>query len=157
MAFGKMKMIGVALVAALSCGFAAAQTMTLYKLIDRDGKVTYSEEKPKEFDGKVVPIEIDMSSNRATMPKYTSPSSSQVSAKKAQENRVEKAKNTLAQRKAELEDAINNPREEDIGRMGTVGGFARPVPTEAYLKRLADMEKRVKAAEDELSAAEGKK
>lgn len=157
MAYRNVKRIGVALVAALSCGIAAAQVMTLYKLIDRNGKITYSEEKPKEFDGKVVAIEVDMGSNRATMPKYTPQTSSQVAAKKAQENRLEKAKNTLAQRKGELEDAINNPREEDIGRMGTVGGFARPVPTEAYLKRLAEMEAKVKAAEDELRAAEGKK
>jgi hypothetical protein len=40
--------------------------------------------------------------------------------------------------------------------MGTVGGRARAVPTESYLKRLADLERAVKEAEDDLEA-EGKK
>ena len=40
---------------------AAAQTV--YKLIDRNGKITYSEEPPKNFDGKVIRIDIDPNAN----------------------------------------------------------------------------------------------
>ena len=42
---------GFALGAALFASLATAQT--LYKLIDKDGKVTYSEKPPKDFGGKV--------------------------------------------------------------------------------------------------------
>jgi hypothetical protein len=38
--------------------------------------------------------------------------------------------------------------------IGKVGGGARPVPTEAYQQRLADLERAVKEAEDELSSAQ---
>src|SRR5450432_850341 len=41
----------------------------LYKLIDKNGKVTYSEEKPKNFDGQVFRLDIDPNANTATMPK----------------------------------------------------------------------------------------
>ena len=75
----------------------------------------------------------------------------------ARASRVEELKERLTQRKAALADAQNNPGEEDIGRLGTVKGGARPVPTEAYLKRLADLERAVKEAEADLESAGGGK
>ena len=51
--------------AAAQCAFA----QTLYKLIDKNGKVTYSEEKPKEYDGQVIQLNIDPNANTATLPK----------------------------------------------------------------------------------------
>jgi hypothetical protein len=146
----------VVLAAGFACGVAAAQTMTLYKLIDRNGKVTYSEEKPKNFDGQVIVIEVDPNRNTATLPKYRDTIRANPKIEKAKASRIEELKERLAQRKAALADALNNPGEDDIGRMGTVGGRARAVPTEAYLKRLADLERAVREAEDDL-AAEGKK
>ncbi|HET9471044.1 MAG TPA: DUF4124 domain-containing protein, partial [Usitatibacter sp.] len=50
---------------ALAANSALAQT--LYKLIDRNGKVTYSQEAPKDFDGKVIRIDIDPNRNSATL------------------------------------------------------------------------------------------
>jgi hypothetical protein len=147
----------VALVAAFACGIAAAQVMTLYKLVDKSGKVTYSEEKPKAFDGKVIVIEVDLNANTATLPKYEPIPKGAKQAAKAAEKRLEEAKENLNKRRAALEEAITHPGEEDIGRMGIVGGRTRPVPTEPYLKRLADLEAAVKAAEEELRDAEGKK
>jgi hypothetical protein len=147
----------VALVAAFACGIAAAQVMTLYKLVDKNGKVTYSEEKPKNFDGKVIVIDVDLNANTATLPKYEPLPPPRKQAAKAAEKRAEEAKGNLTQRRAALEEAITHPGEDEIGRMGIVGGRTRPVPTDAYLKRLADLEAAVKAAEDELREAEGKK
>ena len=141
----------VAVAFAWACGIAAAQTLTLYKLIDKKGKVTYSEEKPKEFDGKVVVIEVDMGANKATMPKFVPPARSAVTQRKAQADKVDGLKERLAQLQAQLEEAINRPGDEDIQRIGIVGGRTRPVPTEEYLKRLADLEAKIKATEDELS------
>jgi hypothetical protein len=142
----------VVLIAAFACGVAAAQTMTLYKLIDKNGKVTYSEEKPKTFDGKVVAIEVDPNRNTASLPKYQDTIRGNPKIEKAKASRVEEMKERVAQRKAALADALGNPGEEDIGRMGTVGGRSRAVPTESYLKRLADLERAVKEAEDDLEA-----
>jgi hypothetical protein len=147
--------MAVALAATLACGVAAAQVMTLYKLIDKKGKITYSEEKPKNFDGKVVAIDIDMNANTATLPKYEPPARAKARDSTAKASRVDEAKERLAQRKASLEQTLNNPGEEDVTRVGTVGGRARPVPSEAYLKRLAELERSVKEAEDELQQAEG--
>src|SRR6476646_9972855 len=50
---------------------AQASAQTLYKLIDKDGKVTYSEKPPKDFPGKVIPMDIDPNRNTATLPKPT--------------------------------------------------------------------------------------
>ena len=44
------KAVIVGMLAALVPGVVAAQT-TLYKLIDKNGKVTYSDSPPKNFDG----------------------------------------------------------------------------------------------------------
>lgn len=147
---------GMVLAAAFACGVAAAQTMTLYKLVDKNGKVTYSEEKPKNFDGKVIVIEVDPNRNTATLPKYQDTIRAKPAAEKAKPG-IEELKERVAQRKAALADALSNPGEEDIGRMGIVGGRTRPVPTESYLKRLADLERAVKEAEDGLQEAGGKK
>ena len=61
---------GLAVAAALAfSGFAIAQptgqqpSQTLYKLVDKAGKVTYVDRIPKGFDGEVTRIEIDPSTN----------------------------------------------------------------------------------------------
>jgi hypothetical protein len=146
----------MALIAAFACGIALSQTMTLYKLVDKNGKVTYSEEKPKSFDGKVIVIEVDPNRNTATLPKYEETVRAKPKADKSAGGRTDELKDRVAQRKAALAEALANPGEDDVGRMGTVGGRARPVPTDAYLKRLAELERSVKEAEDDLQA-EGKR
>jgi hypothetical protein len=49
----------------LAVTFAAgiADAQVLYKLIGRDGQVTYSDKEPKNFDGKIIRIETDAGSN----------------------------------------------------------------------------------------------
>ena len=49
------------LLAACSLAASMALAQTLYKLVDKNGKVTYSESAPRpgEFDGTVTRIEID--------------------------------------------------------------------------------------------------
>ena len=67
----------LALHLALALGIAAfafgASAQTLYKLIDKNGKVTYSEKPPKDFDGKVIRMDIDPNANTATLPKLPPP------------------------------------------------------------------------------------
>ena len=52
---GRRHALTFALAALIAASPGAAQTV--YKLIDRNGKVTYSEEPPKDFDGKVIRID----------------------------------------------------------------------------------------------------
>ena len=145
-------------VAALACTQAAAQT--LYKLIDKNGKVTYSESPPKEFDGKVIRMDIDPKANTATLPKAAAGAgqsqSSSSSTSSSGEDRVKAARDRLDAAKKALQDAIDNPGEGDVQRVGNKGGFARPVPSEDYQKRLAGLEENVKKAEQELRVAEGR-
>jgi hypothetical protein len=157
--------LAVALLAALP---AIAQT--LYKLIDKNGKITYSEVAPKNFDGQVIRMDIDPKANTATLPKYEPAPKTEESARrspsgmgksiaeqKAEQqggDRLQQAKDRLEQRRKALADAQNNPLEGDIQLLGKVGGGARPVPSESYQRRLAELERAVKEAEDDLREAE---
>lgn len=135
---------------------AMVQAQVLYKLVGKDGKVTYAEKPPKDFDGKVIRLDIDPKANIATLPKGSvlreeSEPSKRAAARadqlKAAQSRVDAA------RKA-LDDARANPGEGDVARMGKKGGGTRPVPTEDYQRRLDKLERDVKEAEDELQRLE---
>ena len=142
--------------AALCCGDAAAQT--LYKLIDKNGKVTYSESPPKEFDGKVIRVDIDPKANTATLPKPSAAAPAQkapaTAATPSGGDSVRAAREKLEAAKKALQDAQDNPREDEVQRVGNKGGFTRPVPTEAYQKRLETLEEAVRKAEQELRDAQ---
>jgi hypothetical protein len=150
-----------ALAAMLAAPPATAQTV--YKLIDRNGKVTYSEEPPKSFDGKVIRIDIDPNANRASLgtgpkvdpgqPKEKAEAKAKAEAA-SREERLERAKQKLEAARKALDDAKQNPGEGDVRWLGNVGGGARQVPTEAYQQRLANLEHAVKEAEDEVQSLE---
>jgi Domain of unknown function (DUF4124) len=140
--------------------FAAAlpvAAQTLYKLIDKNGKVTYVDTPPKDFDGKVVPIEVDPNRNRATL---TNPDDAQraladkARASTAADDELKRAQEHLEAARRNLADARENPRDGEVERVGNVGGGARPVPTEAYEKRLAALEEAVRAAEEDVRRAQ---
>jgi hypothetical protein len=135
---------------ALAANSALAQT--LYKLIDRNGKVTYSQEAPRDFDGKVIRIDIDPNRNSATL---GAPGSSGPSPEEAAEKarRVAQARGRLEAARKALAEAREHPGEDDVRFLGKKGGGARSVPPEAYQERLAGLERAVKEAEDELEKA----
>jgi len=139
--------------------FAAnsALAQTLYKLIDRNGKVTYSQEAPKDFDGKVIRIDIDPSRNSATLGVPRGPAAAPQPDEAAEkEKRVAQARERLEAARKALAEAREHPGEDDVRFIGKVGGGARRVPTEAYQERVAGLERAVKEAEDELGKAQGK-
>lgn len=140
---------------ALGAAAAAAQAQTLYKLIDKNGKVTYSESVPKDFPGQVVRIDVNPEANRAQLPKYE-PGATPAGGADARSPSVTAARDKLEAAKKALQHARDNPSDEDIQRVGTTKGFARPVETEAYKTRLAKLEQDVKDAEEELRRAEGR-
>jgi hypothetical protein len=146
-------LIGAAL--AMSAGIVAAQT--LYKLIDKNGKVTYSESAPKDFPGEVIRIDVDPNRNTATLPRYdatTKPSDASPSSAKGADAAT--AREKLESARKALADAQQNPRDEDVTWMGNKGGGTRAVPNEAYAAKLATLERAVKTAEEELRRAEGR-
>jgi hypothetical protein len=152
----------IVLVSCVCAGFLAAaqaQTQTLYKLIDKNGKVTYSESAPKpgEFDGQVIRIDINPKANTATLPQPAGRNAGQEAAEaeraatntKIAQEKVEAAKKALAQ-------AQENPGENEVSWIGNKGGGTRAVPTDAYRAKLDKLEADVKAAEEELRRAEGR-
>ena len=146
----------VAAVFALAAFPLAAQT--LYKLIDKNGKVTYVDTPPKNFDGQVIPVDIDTKRNSATInTPGTAQGAKAFDEKQAAEERasanVKAAEAKLEAAKKALADARENPREGEVDRVGNAGGGTRPVPTESYEKRLANLEEAVRVAEAELRQA----
>jgi len=138
---------------------AAAQT--LYKLIDKNGKITYSESPPKDFDGKVIRMDIDPNANTATLPKPgagPAPTEAEKILRRPAPSAggEQAAREKLEAAQKALKDARDNPAEADMRYIGNVGGGTRAVPTEEYQKRLATLEENVRKAEEELRVAGGR-
>lgn len=160
--------LAIAALAALAAAFAvSASAETLYKLIDKNGKVTYSETAPKSFDGQVIRIDIDPNANTATLPKPgAAPAkggeaarergnrNTGNAAKDDAEARIAQAREKLEAAKRAQQDARDNPGPDDLQLVGKVGGGARTILSEEYTQRLEKLEQDVKNAEDELRRAE---
>ena len=133
-----------------------ALAQTLYKLVDKTGKVTYTSEAPKDFNGTVTRIDVDPNANTATMPKFVPPAATAPSAPGKAAASGEKAatpQEKLERARKALADAIANPGPEDVRRVGNAGGGTRPVFSDDYAKRIAELERGVKEAEDEVRRA----
>lgn len=144
---------------ALACMAHDAAAQTLYKLIDKDGKVTYAEKPPKDFPGKVIRLDIDPNANTATLPKPTAPAArvdppKDPMAKATPAENVEAARAKLENARKALANASENPNDGDVTFIGNKGGGTRPVPSEGYARRLVALEQAVRDAEDELRKAE---
>jgi hypothetical protein len=152
----------LAFASALALGAGEVSAQTLYKLIDKNGKVTYSESAPKQFDGKVIRMDIDPNANTATLPKpraapSAEPTQADLSApppKQRPELNLKDAREKLERAQKALADAKENPRAGELNWIGNVGGGARAVPSEGYTQRLQALEQAVLAAQDEVRLAE---
>ena len=136
---------------------AAAQT--LYKLVDKNGKVTYVDAPPKDYDGKVIRVDIDPNANKATLPKAPVRTDAERKAEAAKattaENRVATARAKLESAQKALASAREKPGEGDVTFMANANARGtRPVLSDDYQRRLDTLEKAVKQAEDELRQAE---
>ena len=101
-----------AAIAALGAGAANAQT--LYKLIDKNGKVTYSENAPKpgEFDGQVIRIDVNPNQNTAILPKPAARNTATEEADRASQSaNLKAAREKLESAKKALVQAQENPAE----------------------------------------------
>ena len=138
-----------------------ALAQTLYKLIDKNGKVTYSEEKPKNFDGQVIPLNIDPNANTATLPKGEGLRAGDGVQRKqgdgpklTRDQEIDRALDRLNKAKEALQKAKANPGPDDMMMVGKVGGGMRYEPSEEYQKRLDQLEQNVKDAQDALDRAQ---
>ena len=127
--------------------------------------MTYSERPPKDFDGKVIRMDIDPKANTATLPTPAAAPRAETESEKiirrptpstGDGDKVQVAREKVEAAKKALQDARDNPKEGEVQRIGNVGGGTRPVETEEYQKRLAGLEENVKKAEEELRLAQGR-
>ena len=139
---------------ALALGAASVEAQTLYQLIDKNGKVTYSEKPPKDFPGQVIPLHIDPNANTATLPKPGTTVPPSQFARPDTSEQVKSARDRLDAARKAYQGAVDNPKDGEVTFMGNKGGGTRPVHSEAYTKRLADLERAVKEAEEDLKRAE---
>ncbi len=140
--------------AALAFVATTAGGQTLYKLIAPDGKITYSEDAPKDFKGKVIRIDVDPKANTATLPKAKAPGAAAAKQGSGNEQALLQSKEKVERARKALQDARDHPGEEDVRFVGNVGRGTRPVPTQAYEERLTRLEHELKEAEDELARAQ---
>jgi hypothetical protein len=70
-------------VASLALAMSApnAHAVTLYKLVDVDGKVTYAELPPHDYHGRMIPMDIDVQTSAAQVTKATTPAPEQAAPK----------------------------------------------------------------------------
>jgi hypothetical protein len=121
----------ISMLASLVLAFAVtaphAQTQTLYKLIAKDGKVTYSDSPPKNFDGQVIKVEIDPNANTATMPKYNPnpPPARLPTAREAQRENLDNALKAARQRLEDAKKALEVGPVAEEGDVQIVQGPAR--------------------------------
>jgi hypothetical protein len=153
--------LGIAAVA-FALASPAVLGQTLYKLIDKNGKVTYSEKPPKDFEGKVIRMDIDPNANTATLPKLPPPATDKPAsnsdsprAEAPKKESIEDKRARLEAAKSALQNARDNPGEGDVTWIGNAGGGTRAIPSEDFQKRLSRLEAEVKSAEEDLRRAEG--
>jgi hypothetical protein len=159
-----MRTFSVLLVATMVAASGQAMSQTVYKHIDKDGKVYYSDKPPAKDDPKGKKIDVD--TKRNVIPPLARKSGE---TKSGDEERVEQRLNTQNQLMAELEaakalvaqakealEAGKTPQEEDWTTVGggQRGQAARRMLNENYHDRVAGLERALAKAEAELAKAE---
>lgn len=86
----------------------AAQAQVVYKLIGRDGKVTYSDTAPKNFDGTVVRLEPDVESN--ILPSRKAPAKAAEPARPGMAETRRQAREELGKRLRAAQDKVEAAR-----------------------------------------------
>jgi hypothetical protein len=131
-----MKMACTAVLLAFAVGLAsAASAETLYKLIDKNGKVTYSESKPEHFEGQAIRIDVNTEANTMPAPR-TSPTelsppneNEKIIRRRAARpfDKVDEARTKAEEACKKFETARDNPGEDDV--IWVAVGAGDPVPS----------------------------
>jgi hypothetical protein len=159
----KARLLAILALSLFASSFAMAELekQVVWKLVDRKGKITYADKAPpKEYEGKVTRIEIDLNANLATMTTLGESAPPVRLPLTAPELKRVKADAELARARERLEEARKaladgkEPTPEETQWIGKAGGGARPVPTDAYHARIKSLEDAVKSATAELDRAQ---
>lgn len=151
------------LAAVLALTAVPASAETLYKLISPNGKVTYAQEVPKNFDGKVIKLDIDPNANTAEGRRPPTKGALDAAAREQslrpapnaqQEGQLAAAKAKLEAARHAYEQARDNPSPEEVRRVGNAKGGARPVFSDEYAQKLAKLEDDMKQAQQEVERLE---
>lgn len=154
--------------------FAWAQSSTVYKQVDKDGKVTYTEKTPpkdakkdegkdaKAAPGTVKKLEMDSERNVIKSLSTTTERGGGGAAKAVEQrlSRQEQLRNDLEEARRGVDEAKEalesgkDPQDEEWQTIIGAGGKPARIPTEAYHQRIKDLEKAVKDAEATLAKAE---
>jgi hypothetical protein len=142
-----------------------ADAQTMYKYVDKDGKVTYSDKPPRngEKAETVAPVEkganivkLDNKGTQATAQKF-SDVKGRTDQRVAARDKLEKAVNEAEDRLTRAKKALENGRDPKDGEQRIVvraQGGNSVFRTEAYYARVAALEADVKKAEEALSLAQ---
>jgi hypothetical protein len=151
---------------ALALGCTGASAQTLYKLVDRNGKVTYSDTVPKDFRGRVIPLQIDSEMNSSAPSPSAGQESDGRSAAPAEETDRRRPVNDVApieaaRRKAQaarkaFEDVRDNSTPDDWIYVNPDKNRrkVRRYPKPEYAARLVELERLAIVAEQELDNLE---
>lgn len=138
---------------------AAAQgPQVLWKLVDKQGRVTYSDQPPKDFDGVATRLDLPIETRIAPAPTAAAPTASGGTAKPPTSAPAPSAE--LLRARAKLEEArkaYESGKEagpEDVVWIGRKGGGARPEISDSYAARVRQLEEAVKLAEGEVQRLE---
>lgn len=147
-----------ALLFAATLAGAQPSSQTLWKVVDKNGKVTYfDKEPPAGTEGTVTRIDMNLEANRAAAPK--APAKGDGAKPAAAGTKRAAAEADLAKAEARLEAARKSLAEgseqtdADTQWLGNVKGGARPVATEEYTARVKRLEAAVKTAEADVERA----
>jgi hypothetical protein len=138
----------------------AVSAQTVYKQVDKDGKVTYTD-KPPSKEQAAQKVDIDTERNVAK-PLGSKP----VQAKESVDSQLKRRADTDAAREKEVEQARakldlaneelakgKEPQDEDWMTVGVQSGKSARHLNEAYFERVKRLEAAVRQAEDELDNA----
>jgi len=156
-----MRLESLLVVVALSLAGTPALAQTIYKLIDKNGRITFTDTAPKNFEGQVIPIEIDTRANIAQPPKIppggSPPMSPYETQRELTRNETRLRLNQARDRYNAAKDALEQGKDPQEGEWQTLvqqGGGGRRVPNESFFERQKMLEANLQAAERALAEAE---
>ena len=156
-----MRLESLLVAVALLLAGTPALAQTIYKLIDKNGRITFTDTAPKNFEGQVIPIEIDTKANVAQPPKIPPGGSPPMSPYQTQREltrneallRLNQARERYNTAKEALEQG-KNPQQDEWQTLVQQGGGGRRVPNESFFERQKLLEANLQAAERDLAEAE---
>jgi hypothetical protein len=148
------------LLAGLTLAFTSVMAEVLYKLVDKNGKVAYSESVPANFDGQVVRLEIDSTANTAASTPTgrvdkgvrAETEKERIIGRRPSDNddAIQAARLNVQAAQADFDNARDNSTAEDWQYTRDGRRFPKP----EYAGRLTRLEQNVKLAEEALQKLE---